>query len=227
MVRLIHAADFHLDSPFSGLDPEQAIRRRAEQRELLGRLAELARDRNADLVLLAGDLFDAERVFQETAKALAQHLESIPCPVLIAPGNHDFYSGRSPYATLRWPENVHIFTSGQLEGVSLPQLNCTVYGAAFTAPRQDSTPLHGFQAQGDGMHLMVLHGQTGALNEYGPIAPQDIQNSGLTYLALGHVHQYSGLNREGGTFWAYPGCPEGRGFDVLEDKGDLYIDADH
>ena len=32
MVRLIHAADFHLDSPFSGLDPEQAIRRRAEQR---------------------------------------------------------------------------------------------------------------------------------------------------------------------------------------------------
>ena len=59
MVRLIHAADFHLDSPFSGLDPEQAIRRRAEQRELLGRLAELARDRNAELVLLAGDLFDA------------------------------------------------------------------------------------------------------------------------------------------------------------------------
>ena len=40
MVRLIHAADFHLDSPFAGLDPEQAIRRRAEQRELLGRLAE-------------------------------------------------------------------------------------------------------------------------------------------------------------------------------------------
>ena len=226
MVRLIHAADFHLDSPFSGLDPEQAIRRRAEQRELLGRLAELARDRNAELVLLAGDLFDAERVFQETAKALAQHLESIPCPVLIAPGNHDFYSGRSPYATLRWPENVHIFTSGQLEGVSLPQLNCTVYGAAFTAPRQDSTPLHGFQAQGDGMHLMVLHGQTGVLNEYGPIAPQDIQNSGLTYLALGHVHQYSGLNREGGTFWAYPGCPEGRGFDELGDKGVLYIEAE-
>lgn len=226
MVRLIHAADFHLDSPFSGLDPEQAIRRRAEQRELLGRLAELARDRNADLVLLAGDLFDAERVFQETAKALAQHLESIPCPVLIAPGNHDFYSGRSPYATLRWPENVHIFTSGQLEGVSLPQLNCTVYGAAFTAPRQDSTPLHGFQAQGDGMHLMVLHGQTGALNEYGPIALQDIQNSGLTYLALGHVHQYSGLNREGGTFWAYPGCPEGRGFDELGDKGVLSGTAD-
>ena len=90
MVRLIHAADFHLDSPFSGLDPEQAIRRRAEQRELLGRLAELARDRNADLVLLAGDLFDAERVFQETAKALAQHLESIPCPVLIAPGATQF-----------------------------------------------------------------------------------------------------------------------------------------
>ena len=61
---------------------------------------------------------------------------------------------------------------------------------------------------------------------YGPIAPHDIQNSGLTYLALGHVHQYSGLNREGDTFWAYPGCPEGRGFDELGDKGVLYIEAE-
>ena len=56
MIKLIHAADLHLDSPFSGLTPQQAAERRGEQRELLGRLAELARERKADAVLLSGDL---------------------------------------------------------------------------------------------------------------------------------------------------------------------------
>ena len=37
MLKIIHGADFHLDSPFSGLTPERAARRREEQRELLGR----------------------------------------------------------------------------------------------------------------------------------------------------------------------------------------------
>ena len=45
MIKLIHGADFHLDSPFSGLSPAQATQRRQEQRELLSRLAQLARDR--------------------------------------------------------------------------------------------------------------------------------------------------------------------------------------
>ena len=51
MLKIIHGADFHLDSPFSGLSPDQAARRRGEQRELLDRLAALAREKGADLVL--------------------------------------------------------------------------------------------------------------------------------------------------------------------------------
>ena len=47
MLKIIHGADFHLDSPFSGLTPERAAQRRGEQRELLGRLADLARERRA------------------------------------------------------------------------------------------------------------------------------------------------------------------------------------
>ena len=34
MLKIIHGADFHLDSPFSGLTPERAAQRRGEQREL-------------------------------------------------------------------------------------------------------------------------------------------------------------------------------------------------
>ena len=226
MLKLIHASDFHLDSPFSGLGPEQAALRRGEQRELIARLADLAREKRADLVLLSGDLLDSERVFRETVQALAGALAAIPCPVFIAPGNHDFYSPASPYASLDWPSHVHLFTSGEMEAVPLPELNCTVYGRAFTAPHQDKSPLEGFFAAGEGIRLGCLHGDVAPQSRYGPITQEEIAASGLHYLALGHIHQDSGLQRAGDVYWAYPGCPEGRGFDELGEKGVLYLEVD-
>ena len=225
MLKIIHGADFHLDSPFAGLSPERAAQRRGEQRELLDRLAGLAREKQADLVLLAGDLLDSERVFRETAQALRAALAAIPCPVFIAPGNHDFYSPRSVWTSLDWPENVHIFTSDALEAVELP--GCTLWGRAFSDAHQTACPLEGLAVPGDGrLHIACVHGCVGTGNDYGPITPGEIAASGLDYLALGHVHQGSGLQREGNTFWAYPGCPEGRGFDELGEKGVLYVEAE-
>ena len=227
MVRFIHGADFHLDSPFSGLTPQQAAQRRGEQRELLDRLAGLARERQAQLVLLSGDLLDSQQVYAETAQALSRCLGSIPCPVLIAPGNHDCLVPGSVYSTLDWPDNVHIFFSDAMEGVHLPQLNCTVYGRAFLEPRQDRSPLAGFHAEEDGtFRLGCLHGDTAPNSPYGPLTQEEMAASGLHYLALGHIHQASGLQRAGETFWAYPGCPEGRGFDELGEKGVLCLEGE-
>lgn len=225
MLKIIHGADFHLDSPFAGLSPERAARRRGEQRELLDRLAGLAREKGADLVLLAGDLLDSQRVYRETLQALRSSLAAIPCPVFIAPGNHDCCTERSIWNTLDWPDNVHIFTSGSLEAVELP--GCTLWGRAFTGPRQDTCPLEGLSVPDDGkLHLAVLHASVGQGGDYAPISPAHIAASALDYLALGHIHQGSGLQREGDTFWAYPGCPEGRGFDETGDKGALYVEAE-
>lgn len=227
MLTIIHGADFHLDSPFAGLTPQRAAQRRGEQRELLSALAELARERRADLVLLSGDLLDSHQTYRETAQVLSQALGQIPCPVFLAPGNHDYYHPKSLYAALDWPENVHIFTSHALEAVEVPQLGCVVHGRAFQAPRAEVSPLAGFSAPQDGkLHLMVLHGQVEGGGDYAPMARADIAASGLTYLALGHVHQYSGIQREGNTFWAYPGCPEGRGFDETGEKGVLCLTLD-
>ena len=228
MIKLIHGADFHLDSPFSGLAPDQAAQRRREQRELLSRLARLAREREAGLVLLSGDLLDGRQTYRETAQALAQTLGEIPCPVLIAPGNHDPYTAKSLYAALDWPDNVHIFSTEAPQYVEFPALKCAVWGSAFTSPHREDDPLAGFRAQApEGWtKLAVLHGEVEGKGDYAPISKASIAGSGLDYLALGHIHQYSGLQREGNTFWAYPGCPEGRGFDETGDKGVLAVTVD-
>lgn len=222
-VKIVHAADFHLDSAFGALSAEQARQRRRESRELLTRLSNYVNQNGVDLVLLAGDLFDSDTTYRETLEALSEALGTMQARVFIAPGNHDPYSAKSPYATLSWPENVHVFTSKTVERVELSELRCAVYGAAFTAPVQDESLLAGFRApEDDFIHLMVLHGDISAAeSRYDPLTKGQIKESGIDYLALGHTHQFGGFLREGQTTYAYSGCPEGRGFDELGEKGIL------
>ena len=221
MVNIIHGADFHLDSPFDGLSPEKARQRRNEQRETVMAMAELAKERGADIVFLSGDLFDSDNAFYETTTMLREVFASMEAEIFIAPGNHDYYSPGSPYRSVVWPENVHIFSSGRIECVELPEKNCRVYGAAFTGPTIHRSILDGFRAEQDDMiNLMVLHGDTAAVTDgYNPISSENIGESGLDYLALGHIHRFSGILCRGATDYAYPGCIEGRGFDELGDKG--------
>jgi len=225
MLHILHAADLHLDAPFAALSAEQARLRRGEQRLVLDALADAAIERGADLVLLSGDLLDSGQTYRETAQALAAALGRIPAPVAIAPGNHDFYATASLYEGGFWPENVHIFKNSRVERLELPE--CVLYGAAFTAPFRDDSPLAGFHAPAEGKPaVMALHADVEGTGRYGSIRREEIEASGLTYLALGHVHSCSGLQRAGDTYWAYPGCTEGRGFDETGDKGALWVTID-
>ena len=222
MVRILHGADFHLDSAFRALPEEKARQRRRESRQLVERMVDYANDHQVQLLLLAGDLFDSEDIYSQTGRELATALGRFAGHTVIAPGNHDYYSPHSPYALLDWPENVHIFRGQALERLDFPQYGCAVWGAAFTGPdcRGD---LDGWRAPEDGLvHLMVLHADlTGAESGYRPITTAQIAGTGLDYLALGHVHSCSGLLQAGRTVYAYPGCPEGRGFDETGEKGFL------
>ena len=217
-VKIIHAADFHMDSPFDSLPREKAVLRRREQREMLSRIASLANEENVQVVLLSGDLFDSALSYHETGEALVRALAEINARVFISPGNHDYYCEKSPYSYLEFPENVYIYKSPSVRCVELPELGCRVWGAAMCSPVCPSL-LRGFSADDTAsVDIMVMHGDmTGG--EYNPIEEHDIESSKLDYLALGHVHSFSGVKRAGGTYYSYCGCPEGRGFDETGGKG--------
>ncbi len=225
-IRIIHAADLHLDPPFEGLPPEKAAQRRAELRRLPAQLAGAARRRQADLLLLAGDIFDGTRVYPETGEAFADALADLGIPVFIAPGNHDFYSLRSPWARLKLPENVHVFTSPRLECAALDTLGVRVWGAGYDAA---SCPglLRDFRPEkvGGVLDILVLHAEVGRPGSpYCPVTVEELERSGFDYAALGHVHTCSGLRRAGECCYAWPGCPAGRGFDECGPKGALFVE---
>lgn len=226
MIRMMHAADLHLDSPFAALAPEQAAQRREEQREMLRRLAEECAIKDCELLLLSGDLFDSDRVYRETADMLRETLQGLKARVFIAPGNHDPYSPLSPYATLSWPENVHIFHSRSVEAVRLETPAVNVYGAAFTEPRETGL-MNGFLADADDRpKVMVLHGVLGEEDSvYNPISEIAVGVSGLDYLALGHVHKQE-IRQVGRTTVGNPGFAMGRGFDELGPGHALYVEIE-
>jgi len=216
-LKILHSADWHLDSPFAGFSQSQRAFLKQEQRKIPGKIADLCRSEDCDLVLLAGDLFDGEAT-RETLEAVKAALKHCGVPVLISPGNHDFCMPGSPWLEEAWPENVFVFT-GELESVTIKGLDCRIYGAGYQS--MDSPGLlENFQAEGEERYrLAVLHADPTQKNSpYSPITTAQVKKSGLDYLALGHIHT-AGAFRAGKTLCAWPGCPMGRGWDETGEKG--------
>lgn len=221
MLTFLHAADFHLDSPFGALSAEKAAARRRESRELLFRLAEYVNDHHIDLVLLAGDLFDSASPYRETGEQVARALGQMRAKVFAAPGNHDWYDTGSPWEEIARLENVTVFTENAMRAKAVPEWNLVIHGAAFTGPDQTDGFLKGFAVPQDGnLHIGVMHGDPGNReSRCNPVLRDEITMSGLDYLALGHIHKREEPRRFGRTLCAWPGCLEGRGFDELGEKG--------
>ena len=218
-LKILHSADWHLDSPFSSFPEEQRAFLRREQARIPGVAAEICLRENCDLVLLAGDIFDGIPG-KDAVEKLKEALTACAVPVFIAPGNHDCLGAGSPWLEESWPENVYIFS--EPGAVLLPNLDCRVYGAGYESMDCPAL-LEDFRAEGEERyHLMVLHGDPVATNSpYCPITAAQVKQSGLDYLALGHIHR-AGSIQAGDTLCAWPGCPMGRGWDETGEKG-MYV----
>ncbi len=219
-MKILHSADWHLDSPFVGKTDEQAMFLRNELLKIPEKIAYLCKSEHCDLLLLAGDLFDGDYT-KESLNAVRSALEEVCIPVFISPGNHDFCASGSPYLTESFPENVHIFTHAVIESVSLPQLDCRIYGAGYEA-MDCAGLLKQFQPHGaEKWHIGVLHADPlQPSSPYCPLTALQVKNCGLDYLALGHIHKGDSF-QAGDVLCAWPGCPMGRGFDESGRKGVL------
>lgn len=212
MVRIVHTGDMHFDSPFAALPASVARLRREEVRGTFLRILESVRAYRADLLLIAGDMFDSRFVSADTIALLREGFRSVPdTAVFIAPGNHDFLAADSPYKTVDFGENVHVFGEA-FEAVEAG--DAVVYGCGFPARfvRESLLP-SSFRHTGEKAGILLMHGDVGTESEYNPISETALSRTGLSYAALGHVHTYAGIRDAGDVKYAYCGIPEGRHFD--------------
>lgn len=220
-VKILHTGDFHIGSSRSGISSG-----RAELKNTFIKVVNICKEEKIDFLLIAGDLFDTPFPDNETSDEIIEAMSQIPDTVIaISPGNHDYVCPGSVWLKNKFPENVVIFTSF-IESFDFEEKNVRLFGAAFT-DRFERIPLltANLSLNENMINLCVLHGQTvSALgeSEYNPISVNSIVDCGFDYLALGHVHKRSEIQKSGNTFYSYCGCPDGRGFDEDGSRG-VYI----
>ncbi len=217
-VTFIHAADLHLDAPFAGLstDNELVGRDLAEATYVaLGRIVDLALERDVDFVVIAGDLYDAgdpSLRSQLGLRAEAQRLDDAGIPLLIVRGNHDPLGGWS--AGLVMPDSAHTFPAhevGRFEVVREDGFVCAVYGRSFQTSAETSDFSPGYvRDPHDTVAVGLLHANVGSNPDHAPYAPCTLASltaSRMDYWALGHIHKHAVLST--GPHVVYAGSPQG------------------
>lgn len=230
MPRLLHMADVHLGARHDDLGATAAAQRE-RQFGAFQRAIELALAEKVDLVLICGDLFDSnsqprrsvERAAAELGRLAARHI-----PVVVIPGTHDCYEPGSIYRVFDFPEMagaegkelVTVLTDRRQQ-VDFPALGMTVLSHVFPAKRASESPLSPMRAaalaaRADGARannwlVGMIHGSVAVPGRFEQdevlVTEQEIADSGLDYLALGHWHSFREA-RAGSTTYAYSGAPE-------------------
>jgi len=227
---ILHFSDLHLDASFaaSRLPPEIGRRCREEQRRALKQILRLARDRRADAVTIAGDLFENAYVRPETLEFIAGELASLaPIPVFIAPGVHDAAEVDSPYHRHSWPPNVYIFHTQSLSERALsPEYE--LWSAAHGPGNQGPGIAEGITAASAGrIPILLLHEQlaatdTAAVTPAQGISVAAIAQAGFGIALLGKSHRRM-MATHASCLAVCPGSPQPLDFEANPDHGVAFI----
>jgi DNA repair protein SbcD/Mre11 len=210
-LKFVLFSDLHLDAPFQWAPAPLGRKLRSAAHQTLAKICSLAKAEQADALLCAGDLFEAEYVTPDTAEALRNAFSALaPARVFLAPGNHDWYGPDSLYRRVNWSSNVHVFDQAHLAPVDLGE-GYTLWGAAHCAPANTDNFLKGVRAKRNGINLALFHGSERGLlaaqaEDKAPHAPfreADIRAANLQHAFVGHFH-----HPKESPLLTYPGSPQ-------------------
>ncbi|HEY3297274.1 MAG TPA: DNA repair exonuclease [Armatimonadota bacterium] len=221
LCRFLHTADIHLSRPFGFLPPQLAEERRHDQRKTLTRIVDLALEREVDLVLIAGDLFDSPDPDPTDIEAVTREFSRLAEAgkrIFIIPGNHDYASPGSFWHHMA-AEGLHIFLDTEWKTIVLDDLGVSISGIAFHRAKSERRALEGFERVGDMPSIVMVHASyemyEGVLDRYHPFSASELSAVDASYIALGHYHRHNPIPC-GSVTACYPGTPEGISFDQSE-----------
>ncbi len=222
-VKILHCADIHIGAAESFLGA-RAESRRAETLITFEKIINIAKENTVEILLIAGDLFNSNNIDKAFYDAVFEGFKKIPeIKIVFAAGNHDPLNSESPFKKYILPENLYILDTKD-SYIEFSDLNTRVYGKSFKEVYMQGQPHFTLTADDNFINLMCIHGElrSDLGSDYNSITNDFITNSGMDYIALGHVHKRTDMGKIGNTYLAYCGCPEGQGFDELGEKG-IYL----
>jgi DNA repair exonuclease SbcCD nuclease subunit len=238
----IHASDLHLDQNIAVIgrlaeyEDGIATHLASEARGALESLVDLAIDRSASFVVLAGDIFhdgSAIPAVQLHFHDQLGRLDDEEIPVYICHGNHDPLD-ENFRRTGKPPGNVKVFRTEDPQ-TFFPRLRSgpgkvAVSGLSFSNPHEEENlalRFHDLEPV-DVPRVAVLHADLGGNKDHLPYAPcskSDLTEAPVDYWALGHIHLRDVVDLGPGRYAAYCGNLQGRSFKDSEchPKGALVV----
>ncbi len=206
---IVHSSDLHLGDVITiaacGGDDTLPLRQ----------VLVAAGDLKADLVLLAGDIFEHNRLALEFLERAARTLGDSAMPVVILPGNHDPATPDSVYrrGPIAEPENVSILGVTHPRAVTFSQFELEIWGHAHR-DYDDMVPLRTPRRRRTRWQIAMAHGhylpspdRGAGLNPAWLIGREEIATTAVDYLALGHWNR-AGRVAGGDVPAYYSGSPD-------------------
>lgn len=231
-MKLVHAADIHLDSPLRGLDrydgaPSADLR--VATRRAFVNLVDHCLEERVDALLLAGDVYDGDWQDFNTGlffvKQLAR-LREAGIRVWAVLGNHDAASVIT--RRLKLPENVTLLSHDAPQTSVDERLGLAVHGQSFAKRDVGEDLAAAYPRALPGLlNVGLLHTALAGRPEHAPYAPTTadrLASKGYAYWALGHVHRAEVVSRD--PWIVFPGNLQGRSVRETGEKGFVVVTAE-
>ncbi|OAI39266.1 hypothetical protein AYO38_08035 [bacterium SCGC AG-212-C10] len=179
---------------------------------MLRAVIDTAEDAAADVLVLAGDVFDHNRVPLSEIEGVQRMLADSPLHTVILPGNHDCLVANSVYRRggLADPENVDVLGVTVDETLVLPHLDLGVWGRPHVE-YANMSPLVDAPNRSTRWHLAVAHGHWyvdhADAHRSWLILDEQIAATDADYIALGHWDRALSIG-DGARQAYYSGSPD-------------------
>jgi DNA repair exonuclease SbcCD nuclease subunit len=110
-IKLLHTADWQIGKGFANFEGDAGALLRTQRLKTVERVANIATERQVDVVLVAGDVFETNAVADETLRRTLNQMQTFKGPWVLLPGNHDAALSDSAWTRLiriGLPDNVKL-----------------------------------------------------------------------------------------------------------------------
>lgn len=216
MIKILHTADLHIGANFSAFNEKIAEKIAKLQLLAIIDMVKVANSNFADILLIAGDLFDSHTVSVTLKTKIIDLLSHFNGQIFIVCGNHDYYFKDSFWDKVAFPNNFTLFTENTF--VKYESVEICVHGASFN-DTYDSLDLATLSVNPQKLNIALAHSDLLTKSKYNSYTRSEIGATGLDYFAFGHNHAFSEIQSANGTFYASCGCISATGKDEIGAHG--------
>lgn len=227
-MKFVHSSDWQMGMKADAVG-RVAERVREERLEAAKRVVQMARNADAEMILLTGDTFEDNAVDRLLIRKVGEILKSFGGPVYLISGNHDPMVPGSVWEHGVWNEASNLHVLARTEPVELER--CVLFPCPLREKYSARNPTSWIQAADCGkVAIGLAHGTVEGLPNGEPDfpIPRDAPSRlGLDYLALGHWHSFARYEGpDGGCRMAYSGTHETTKFGERDSGNAILVEID-